>query len=195
MFENVGRWVADNVEAVLAVLTVAIIPFARWARKRMVRMFTSDRKRVDDLIAGFDKLVGTVELMRSEQVSFKTRLESYSSRQWALLASSAVPTFETDALGENLRVNRAYVELVERSADEVAGRHWEATVHPDDLERVLESWRGAIAGRRNFECDFRIVARGSRKIHFVRCTAIPLLSDETLLTGYLGTYEFPKQHH
>lgn len=192
------QWVFANAETLAALVAILATagPIAwlgiRWAMRRL-RMFLGsrreDRQRVEKLISTVEGVAKSIELMRSEQVSLKTRLETHAAMQWAILSGSKDPAFQTDADGNHWRANRAYIELVGRSSDEVRGRGWELTIHHDDRDRVLEEWRDAIAGRRGFESEFRIVARNGRVLENVRCTAVPLFCDAQVLTGYFGQYE------
>lgn len=200
------RWIFENAEIIAAL--VVIVPAAAGAITWMVRMFLASKARVDRLIRTVDTIANVfapaegknlaevvrdtrdeVSLMRTEQVAIKTRLETNIARQWAVMAGSKEPIFEVDQEGHNWRVNRAYTDLVGRSAEEVRGRGWELTVHPADRDRVIAEWHDAIAGKRGLESDFRIVSRTGQETHRVRCVATPLFCDARILTGYLGRYE------
>lgn len=192
------QWVFANAETLAALVTVAgaLAPLAwyglKWAMRRRQMFLSSkraDREQVSKLISAVEGVANDVKLMRSEQVSLKTRLETHAAMQWAILSGSKDPAFQTDADGNHWRANRAYVELVGRSPEEVRGRGWELTIHHEDRDRVLEEWRDAITGRRGFESEFRIVARNGRVLADVRCTAVPLFCDAQVLTGYFGQYE------
>lgn len=197
-------WLFDNAEALLALATlVAMLPIG-WAARKGWQMLISARARKGEDRAMVERLIQTVEhtattaaqtsadvaVMRSGMVSLSRRFEAQAARTWELLSATAKdPIFETDAQGGLTRINRGYAELVGRSIDDLRGRGWELTIHPEDLDRVVEEWEAAIAGKRRFESQFRLVGRSGRLIGWVRCAGSPLFCDAGLFTGYFGTYE------
>lgn len=62
------------------------------------------------------------------------------------------------------------IEAYGARRDEGDGRwHWEAMVHPDDLDATVEAWRAAIAGGTTYEHEHRIrMADGTYRWHLSR---------------------------
>jgi len=109
-----------------------------------------------------------------------TRMEL---RQQNILNSVAVPIFETDKNGECVFANKAYLDLIGRSMDEIKGPSWINMIHPEDRTKVQDEWDRAIEQKRNFELTYRIVCR-EKKVYDVSCVATPIAGN-----GYIGKFE------
>jgi PAS domain S-box-containing protein len=57
--------------------------------------------------------------------------------------------------------------------DEVLGDGWISAVHPDDRERVLETWRAALAERGVYACEYRLRTRDGG-YRWIEARAVPL---------------------
>ena len=60
--------------------------------------------------------------------------------------------------------------------DEILGDGWTSAIHPDDRERVLETWRAALAERGVYACDYRLRARDGG-YRWIEARAVPLPGD------------------
>ena len=54
--------------------------------------------------------------------------------------------------------NRRGAEYLGISRDDSYDEAWEAGVHPDDLDRTLAAWAAALAGEREYTCEYRLRA-------------------------------------
>ena len=96
------------------------------------------------------------------------------------------PLFWTDERGRLTHVNRAYLQASGRSREELVGSGWVNFVHPTDRDRVLETWRSAVAEARDFDDVFRVLGTGG-ELRTVHCVATRLLHSTTgRLLGYYG---------
>ncbi|MGE3315025.1 MAG: PAS domain S-box protein [Planctomycetaceae bacterium] len=50
-------------------------------------------------------------------------------------------------------------EFLGKSQEEVQGTRWTDIVHPEDAERVLETWQTAVETREYYQTEFRVLAR------------------------------------
>ena len=75
-----------------------------------------------------------VRELRQREQKFREAIESIPA-----MAFTAPPD------GSRSFVNRRWVEYTGLSVDHAAGLGWQAVIHPDDLKRVVEKWRGAVA--------------------------------------------------
>ena len=96
----------------------------------------------------------------ARDVSDRLRAEqAVRSSEWhlsQLIAQAAVGIAETDFQGRFLRVNPAYCELVERSAEALQqGMHKQDIIHPDDLPRYLQHLQALQASGRPFRMEKR----------------------------------------
>lgn len=109
-----------------------------------------------------------------------------TARQWALIDGLGEPMFECDAQGYCIRANRAYLDLVGRSFDEVAGSGWELIIAEADRDAVWDAWVDAVERHRTFEGRYRIAAKDGG-IFLVDAIATPI-RDGDVVTGWLGKY-------
>ena len=75
-----------------------------------------------------------------------------------------------DATGSTLFVSDRYTEfsgqtLADFGADPEA---WPKSIHPDDRDRTLAAYRDAHASGRDFDCEYRLVHRGTGRVRWVR---------------------------
>jgi diguanylate cyclase (GGDEF)-like protein/PAS domain S-box-containing protein len=98
-----------------------------------------------------------------------------------------VGIFMTDPEGNCLYTNPAYQRITGMSFEETLGDGWAMAMHPDDREKVMESWSLAAQCGVLFESEQRFVHKDGRTLH-TRMRARQILDGETLL-GYVATVE------
>lgn len=108
-------------------------------------------------------------------------------REKAVLSESFLPMFEADADGHCIWINRAYRTLVGRNNDELLGQGWENILHSDDQERVLQEWKRAVDGKRDFESEYRILNKEKNIIIPINCRSAALRNSSGECIGWLGT--------
>lgn len=129
------------------------------------------------------------------RVRAEDELRRSERRYEALAHLSPVGIFRTDERGRNVYANRRLCELCGRSALEVQGEGWAATVHPEDRPRVVEEWREAVAHRRPFRCEHRFLHADGRVVHAL-AEAAPESDSDGRLLGYVGTLtDLTEQKH
>jgi PAS domain S-box-containing protein len=64
-----------------------------------------------------------------------------------------VALFRTDALGGVIASNRAHQILTGFNVLQLQGDGWINVICPDDRERVMKAWKGAVAAKREFSED------------------------------------------
>src|SRR2546423_13695084 len=52
--------------------------------------------------------------------------------------------------------NRAWLEYVGLSAEDLQGWKWTVAIHPDDLDEILEKWRASLASGEPFLHETRV---------------------------------------
>jgi PAS domain S-box-containing protein len=105
----------------------------------------------------------------------------------ALVDSSPLGVFATDAVGACTYTNARWQEIFGLAAQEGLGDGWARSVHPDDRERVHTEWRDSAA--RGDECSmaFRVV-RPDGQIRFVSARSRPATSPEGVVE-HVGSIE------
>ena len=70
---------------------------------------------------------------------------------------SDVPVFITDNKGRYEWANRAYLNLVGKSMDEIIGNNWAASIHQQDRGVTEEEWEHTANKSRNFDMTYRLI--------------------------------------
>jgi len=72
-----------------------------------------------------------------------------------LLNRLSVATWESDATGAAISMNRTFTELTGWTIEDIRGNDWKRIIHPDDLPAVEEAWNRTIKERTVFEMEYR----------------------------------------
>jgi PAS domain S-box-containing protein len=127
-------------------------------------------------------LAGTLERKRAEEA-----LRQSEARFRAISEAAPLGIFLTDAAGDCLYTNRAYLDLTGRCAGEPLGEGWREIIHPEDRDRVFAAWYQAARNHLPFELTYRFMHRDGRTI-WVSCTSAEIRVGDAL-TGYVGVVE------
>ncbi|MDV2857732.1 PAS domain S-box protein [Oceanimonas sp. CAM02] len=73
-----------------------------------------------------------------------------SERRFRVLSEfSPMGIFEADAEGHNIYSNRYYSDVLGQTTEQLMGDGWTHALHPDDKEKILNSWHAAVAGQKS----------------------------------------------
>ncbi len=122
----------------------------------------------------------------SERRHFEQAIQSSERRYRALAAAAPVGIFETDAQGRCTYTNERWCELAGVDPEAPLGDGWRRSIHPDDLERLTESWVEASRKGREFELEHRYL-RPDGKTVWVAGRAIAVRADDGGISGFVGT--------
>jgi len=112
-------------------------------------------------------------------------LQRNEARFRAIAEETPVPVWLEDADRNLIYENRTALEFVGRDFESEAGTGWLETVHPDDLARVVQHYRGSTVEPRNISLEFRM-RRHDGAWRDIMQIAIPRLDDAGRLLGFLG---------
>jgi PAS domain S-box-containing protein len=92
----------------------------------------------------------------------------------------------TEPDGVLLYINQYWIEYSGMSLEQCAAEGWMQQVHPDDRERVSESWQHALVAGTAYEVEarFRRAADGQYRWHLVR--GVPVCDDDGRIEKWLG---------
>lgn len=128
------------------------------------------------------RLIGTVADI-SDRKHAELRLKSVSDA----LSNAVEGISQLDQHGHYTLVNDAYAQIVGYDRDDLVGRSWEVTVHPDDLDQVKSAFRTMLRhGKANIE------ARGLRRDGSVFYKQLTLVACYNKDAQYDGHYCFMK---
>ena len=104
-------------------------------------------------------------------------------RQLAEDAPMIMWTTREDATHDYL--NKFSVEFTGMPLAGLLNEGWQAAVHPDDLERIIQSYVPAVAERQRVSMEYRL-RRADGAYRWVLDTAIPKYEPDGRYSGYLG---------
>jgi len=103
-----------------------------------------------------------------------------------LLDERDVPTFECELpSGKCVRANLALCQLFGMEGHVMLGDGWLDAVHPDDRERVADTWIDGCKTHRPYACNYRITPGGKTLTVVARGRFIRCKRGEVI--GFLGT--------
>lgn len=131
-------------------------------------------------------IIGTgIDITERRQAEMALRQSEAQFR--AMNDASPLGIFVTDPQGNCRYANRQYLQLTGRSLEEIVGKSWQDTIHPDDQNKVVQAWTKAVEDRILFESEYRLLQPDST-IVLVNVKASDIADGATLL-GYVGTVE------
>lgn len=96
-----------------------------------------------------------------------------------------VPLWMADASGQSTYHNQAWLDFTGRSRDEMGGRAWVESLHPDDLARCLDTYRQAFRDRRKFEMEYRL-RRHDGEYRWMLDIGAPFRQPDGSFCGFIG---------
>lgn len=180
----------------IIIATAAIVGLGftvlKWIVPAGVRIHGSIKK-IDTIYAevkpnGGASLRDSIDRQEAALGEVRDGLDMADARQWAILSSTNHPTWESGPDGGCLRANAALLDLVGRSADQMAGNGWENIVAKEDARRVWKEWAEAVKQRRAFESTYRVVNHVTGGEFLIDGRATPILGRNGALRGWIGVY-------
>jgi len=129
------------------------------------------------------------ERKRAEAALRESRDELRRSREdfRALTEKAPVGIFRTDSTGACTYVNEYWYRLCGAPPAEMLGEGWAQPIHPDDRPRVYAVWREALAAKRSYSVEYRLVPRGGGPVRHAITTAEAVRDDRDKFSHYVGT--------
>ena len=121
----------------------------------------------------------------TERKKAEAALQSSQELFQTLAEVSPVGIFRTDLQGDTTYVNPKWRELSGLSSEEAFGNGWLNAVHPQDREKLSESWINNIKSRHESSAEYRFL-RPDGGIIWVIGKAVPELTGNEVC-GYIGT--------
>ncbi len=82
--------------------------------------------------------------------------------------------------------NKPWLDFTGRALEREMGDGWAEGVHPDDLQRCLQTYRNAFEARQEFRMDYRL-RRHDGVYRWILDTGVPRLSADGSCEGYVGS--------
>jgi len=151
---------------------------------------------VDRLIANFSRMADSLgyqfALVKENNASLENRVaertdELLESRNlFHTLADYApVGIFQTNAFGACTFVNKKWCQLTGLTEQQALGQGWISALHPEDRQRVVDVWYGAVASKEEFQAEYRFL-HADAQVVFVQGNAVEVYREETGVQHYIG---------
>jgi PAS domain S-box-containing protein len=88
--------------------------------------------------------------------------------------------------GHRTFVNRGWVEYTGMTVDQASGSGWQAAVHPDDLKKVIETWRTSAAKGEALQYEARLRRGADGGYRWFQMRAAPLRDKRGKLVKWCG---------
>ncbi len=116
------------------------------------------------------------EALKQNKLRFEAAINAMEGVLW---------TNSTD--GQMLGKQIGWEELTGQSYEQYQGYGWANAIHPDDAKPTIDAWNLAVAERKPFVFEHRVLTRtGDWRNFSVR--AIPLISDKGLVMEWVGVH-------
>ena len=136
------------------------------------------------LVAGSSFMV-LAALVEERKVAAESILEG--EKRFRLVADSApvmVWMSDTDKLCTYF--NKGWLDFTGRSLEQELGNGWAEGVHPEDLQRCLDTYIQSFDRRADFQMEYRL-RRYDREYRWIFDIGVPRYSPEGFFAGYIGS--------
>ena len=122
-------------------------------------------------------------------VAERTReLEHSKARLEALITASAQIVWTTAADGNVVQDSPSWRAFTGQTYDEWKGTGWLDAIHPNDRARTLEAWRTAVANRKIYDVEYRLM-HTSGDYRWTSARGVPLLDAQGNVSEWVGMNE------
>ncbi|MFL6439195.1 MAG: PAS domain S-box protein [Terriglobales bacterium] len=83
--------------------------------------------------------------------------------------------------------NQRVLDYTGLSAEQVRGAGWRKSVHPDDIEKMVEAWMAAVSTGEPFQYEFRSLHAADSAYRWCISSAVPLRDQEGRVLKWFGT--------
>ncbi len=169
----------------------------KWVEDKLLELVRALRRREAELRKAQDALEGRIEERTGElsrvnaellgEIIERREAEEELREMNVILENAVEGISRLDARGRYISVNKAYADMLGRSAEELLGTEWTDAVHPDDRGRLAaEGDRMKAAGKAEAE------ARGIRPDGSVFHEHVVLIRALDEQGNFIGHYGFMK---
>ncbi|MCB2155531.1 PAS domain S-box protein [bacterium] len=138
------------------------------------------------------EVVGFVGIQRDITADIEREMALQQSEETfrSLSASSPIGVIQISAEGQCTYTNARFQAISGLTLEQCLGEGWTQTIHPEDRDRILWSWKEFVdggVGRLTEECRF--VTGGGSETRWVMLRATPMVAEDRERLGFVGTVE------
>ena len=132
----------------------------------------------EGILAAISDVTGLVESRK--------RVEASEARLQMLAETIPQLAWRTDARGYATYFNLNWLKRTGTTLEENLGERWVKRLHPEDVTRTHELWNLAVAGKVEYNAEYRLkMADGNYRWFIAR--AIPVLDEQKKIIEWVGT--------
>ena len=92
----------------------------------------------------------------------------------------------SDDTGRSAYFNQKWLDFTGRRREQVSGRNWVQSLHPEDRERSLDTYFAALAARQPFQMEYRL-RRYDGEYRWILDTGVPHFAPDGRFIGFVGS--------
>jgi PAS domain S-box-containing protein len=130
------------------------------------------------------------DLRTAEEVAQRIRtsdISAESEARFQTFANSApVLLWLADSKGSRYFFNQPWLRFTGQTLESQIDQGWRQNIHPDDAAEVVRRYTNAVRSGEKYESEYRIRISEGQYL-WVQDFGIPRISDDGVLTGYIGS--------
>ena len=143
----------------------------RWYEARVIY---TDADQFITIVRDVTKRRQALEALRESEARFRNMADSAPVMIWV-----------SDTHNLCTYVNKQWLDFTGRSLEEELGDTWTAGIHPEDLDRSLQTYKSASESREPFTMEYRL-RRKDGQFRWLLDSGAPRLSPNGRFLGYIG---------
>ena len=142
---------------------------------RYYNLILQPQRNVKNQIEG----IGIIASEVTTQARFNIKIKESEAHFKLLTDLMPEKISNTDPQGNVIYYNKKWMDYTGLTFEELKGRGWDKTIHPDDIEETSNRWKLSFETGNDFEIELRILNKnGEYKWHLSRAKAVKAESGE-----------------
>lgn len=146
-----------------------------WAQLQTVTLYEGSNLIFRVAVADVTGRKNAEESLRASEKRYRSFIEVTGILGWM-----------TDAAGDVTEDIPSWRQFTGQTYEEVKGRGWSKALHPDDLERTLQSWQKAVSEKSRYDNECRL-RRHDGVYRYFLARGVPVFADDGRPVEWVGT--------